>query len=261
MKSVLVYCWLGGRPKMNLGEWFYELILAKLGYRVCYWPQDQVGDEPVLMAIGSGFDKNTVARLLKPSREVWVWGEGNGKEDVPCPPQDERIHVTAFRGPITAAGYGVTDVPLCDPGWLMPWAFPIEREPGSETLYVPHCGSRYAAAGLVKRRLVTNWLDPMVTRKQLPGTLRRIVNARFVLTSTLHTMILCLAYGTPCAYHGTAPLNMPQKWRDVFGAIPPQCKTLQEGWSWWLSNGVRYRYAQNPTALLKVFPHHLASDV
>lgn len=262
MKSILVHCWLGGKPVMNLGEWFHELILGKLGYGVRYWPQDQEGDEPVLMMIGSGFHCETVAKLLKRSREVWVWGEGNGREDLRCPEQDDRIHVTAFRGLITAVGYGVTDVPLCDPGWLMPWAVPIEREPSGEVLYVPHCGERYGAGSRLHGMGATDVVDPMMPRESVLGAVQRIVNAEFVLTSTLHTMIMCMAYGTPCVLHLApgAKINMPQKWRDVFEGVPYHAETLDRGRRWWEAVGRHYRDKQNPKALLNVFPHHLARE-
>lgn len=255
MKTVLVHCWWGGRPVMNLGEWFCELILAKLGYGIRYWPQDCIEpDEPPLMLLGSGFNKKTVDMLLEQAREVYVWGSGNGEPAhgaVNLKDYGWRVHICALRGPVTAKECGAPDVPLCDPGWLLPWALPLERKPSGEMLDVPH---------ILQRPGRDPWLDVLMTRDCLVPAIQRIANAEFVSTSTLHTLIAAMAYGVPCCLRSTGDLNMPQKWRDVFGVVPENFSPPFDDRTWWREVGSHYRDKQDTQALIASFPHYLARE-
>ncbi len=253
MKSVLVACWKGGEPVMNLGEWFNEIILRRLGYGIRYWPRDCIEpDEPPLMMIGSEFHAKAVNKILKRSRAVHVWGQGNGRpEEKPVNPKDYdgRVIVHGLRGPITAEVSGVRGVPLCDPGWLLPpeWR---PHSHGDRILYVPHW-QQYRGG---------EQIHVLMPRDAVEPTMRRIVLADFVMTSTLHTMIACLAYSTPCALHSPGPLNMPQKWADVLGEVPRNCKTVEEGRQWWRDVGCRIRPPSDLDAFMDAFPHHLARE-
>lgn len=237
MKSVLVQCWLGGNEVMNLGEWFIEIILAKFGYATRYNTRDRIeDDEPVLMVIGSDFHgkflNEQLTELDAHPREIHVWGAGNGRGPGFAVRNDPRVVVHAVRGPLTTAWNGCGDVPKCDPGFLLPWALPIEREPSGEVLYVPHWTERENAPYV---NLADDWIDVMLAREQVEPTIRRIVNASFVVTTTLHAYILCNAYGTPVR----APRRMLDsiKWRDAL---------LAETSKW--------------RRLLDTFPHFLARE-
>lgn len=196
-----VICWRGGREVMNLGEWFNKLILDYLGYKVTY---KCVGE--VFMIIGSDFHAPKVSKVLETADMVHVWGQGNGYPNLTPARASSRVRVHALRGPITARVSGVSGVPLCDPGWLLPIVLPLDRRPSGETLHIPHHAQRPGKG---------TWIDVMLKQEQVVPTIQRIVNAKKVYTNTLHTMILCKAYGVPCELcEGELP--MPQKWDDVF---------------------------------------------
>lgn len=272
MKSLLVHCWRGNDRIKNLGEWFIDVIFAKLGYTARYYPaQRREPDEPCLLVIGSDCRRELFDPLLAECSEVWVWGQGYGW-GTPVPVTDpryaERVRVFALRGPITAKLCDVRGVPLCDPGFLMPWALPIERITSrgraNDVLYIPHWEERGTARERLAAMGATDFIDVLMTGENVVLTIERIIGADFVLTSTLHTMILCLAYRVPCALHlpkGRAETNMPKKWCDVFATMntdpPPSALDLADGMDWWRSTG-RHLKLPDTQPLLNAFPHELA---
>lgn len=207
-----VSCWLGGSVVMNLGEWFNYLILDYLGHSVEYRDTGEV-----YMIIGSEFHSRKVNQLLKTADIVHIWGQGNGRPDIAPMLPHPRVKVHALRGPITARVSKVTGVPLCDPGWLLPIVLPLECHISKEVLHIPHHSQRPGRPP---------WIDVMLRKEQVIPTIQRIVNAKKVMTNTLHTMILCKAYGVPCELC-SGELNMPQKWDDVFHSdlVPRQHST------------------------------------
>lgn len=283
MKTVLVQCWQGGNPVMNLGEWFCEWILAKLGYGIRYSPRDAIEPgEPVLMVIGSDlnsfFVDEQLPRLGAAPREIHAWGAGNGRDpiramDLRSLARAYRIHVHALRGPVTRTASNAGSVPICDPGFLMPWAlkdvFPHDpnSDPDGETLYVPHWEDRDDAEARCATIGAAAWLDVLMHRENVLPAIERIVRASLVLTSTLHTAILCIAYGTPWALHlppHRREPTMPWKWIDVFSSIgaatPKPVRTAAEGMAWWRKHHRRW-IQPDIEALIESFPHFLAREV
>lgn len=243
MKSILVQCWRAHWPKMNLGEWFIELILNHLGYAVRYSPEDRrEDDEPVLMVIGSDFTSRFIneqmAELGCAPREIHVWGAGNGigPEQAIDVRNDPRIKVHAVRGPLTAEWSHIEGVPCCDPGFLLPQILPLKRKPTGEVLWVPHWVDRFDSLPPKQVNGVTDKISVILDRAQVVPTIQRIVNAERVVTNTLHTYILCLAYGVPVMHTYTM---LPTKWYDVFASLP---------------------VGPNLDAFLEAFPHFLARD-
>lgn len=224
MKSVLVQCWLGGSEVMNLGEWFIEIILAKFGYATRYNTRGRIeDDEPVLMVIGSDFHSKflnqQLAELDARPREIHVWGAGNGRGPGFEVRNDPRVVVHAVRGSLTAEWNGCGFVPTCDPGFLLPWAMPIEREPSGEVLYVPHWTERGVAeqeASIAAKWGATACIDVMMRRDDVAPTIRRLVHANRVITSAMHAYILCLAYGVPVSHTFSV---LPWKWQDMFSSL------------------------------------------
>jgi hypothetical protein len=256
-KSILLQCWRGSQATMNLGEWLCEPILAMLGYQVRYLTSTKNGNTPALMMIGSEFHRPHVHHVLGQVNDVWVWGQGNGRPELPSfNVNDElslRVHVAAVRGPITANISGYLNVPQCDPGWLIPLALPMSKRNSGEVLYVPHHSHRDENAPYV---------DVIMDQASVVPFIQRLVNASFVFTSSLHVMICAMAYETPCAMYlkPSQHLNMPQKWRDVFGDIPTHCETVKEGETWWKSIGRHYKDMQCVDDLLNVFPHQIGGS-
>lgn len=265
-KSILIYCWKGCDAEMNLGEWFCEPILKYLGYNTRYYPRDsEHSTEPVMLTIGSNFCKSRIDALLAESREVRVWGHGNGNGprhaiNLASSKYKGRVKVFALRGPLSAQQANVSGVPLCDPGFLLPRAIPIDRQASRETFYVPHHRERPGAEQRKRVLGVDTYLDVIMPPDRVKPTIHRLANAAFVLTSTLHTMVLCLGYGVPCARHMSAKAHMPQRWSDLFASmgspVPVSVANIAEGRRWWEEVGRQLKLPDSQ-ALLRSFPHHL----
>jgi len=266
--SILLDCWLGGCKLMNLGEWFCKLILNHLGYEVRYHQEGTVETEPCLMVIASDFHRRKIDRLLQEVPKVVVWGAGTGKRlaqyafNIAQEPYASQVRVYALRGPITAQRCGAAGVPLCDPAFLLPSMLPVTRSAAhNEVLYVPHWWEREGAGDRLSDIGADSYLDVIMEEKDVLPTIQRIINARFVLTSTLHTAILCIAYGVPWAvYLSPTRTDVPQpiKWRDTFASMgcrrPRPVANLQAGKQWWATVGSKLR-PPDVSPLLACFPH------
>ena len=272
MKPLLVWYWRGHEATVNFGEHFCELLLTAFGYKIVAWEAERrakrLGQHPAcLMVIGSEFRRHLVNELLASVPEVHIWGQGNGRGprvavDMTRSPYRERVKIFALRGPLTKQWSHVTqDIPLCDPGFLLPRFYPLTPTGTGGVLYVPHCANRANAATRLASLGADRWVDVMFRRSQLQDVMRDLAAASFVLTNTLHTFIFCLAYRIPCAVSlvdGEA-LNMPDKWKDVFlsmnapDAFQP-VTNVAAGRDWWEQTG---QHLQLPATepLLAAFPY------
>ena len=262
MKTILVKAWRGGKEELNLGEWFCSWILKGFGYEIEYAVSSKRRREPLIM-IGSGIYDDYISAILRHAPAVHIWGAGNGemlRKPVSIPASRGKINVHALRGPLTAALSGaVGEFPILDAAFALPKLHPLTTNACDEILYVPHHAERGTAKQYCKEIGANDWLDVILPHKDAAEALQRIVNAKFVLTGTLHTMIACIAYNVPCACCTPAIRNMPLKWMDAFAAIghemPPRVKNVDEGVKW--SKTAKFT-PPDPTALIKAFPHFLA---
>lgn len=273
--SRLLWCWRGGQDTLNFGEWFCEILLRSLGYSVRHWDIETrarriTPRDACLLVIGSELHRHLVDRLLKQVRTIHVWGQGNGRGaevavDFTEPPYRDRVKVFGLRGPLTKRLCRVeADVPLCDPGFLMPSIAP--HGAGNENgpvVYVPH----HAFADAVDIQAaaqagVQRIYSPLVHRSRLDVFQGLLANASFLLTSTLHTWIWAMAYRIPSAIFLSQRegLNMPDKWRDVLeslgwerGRSLPIVHSLAEGRRWWEAEG-QFLPLPDGAAMLDVFP-------
>jgi hypothetical protein len=89
---------------------------------------------------------------------------------------------------------------------------------------------------------------------------REIVSSKFVLTSTLHTAIICQAYGVPwalCLAEGDR-LNFPDKWKDFFEYLgidgqENAVRNYGQGLKWWEEVGLKAK-TRDLRPLLDAFP-------
>lgn len=278
MRELITWYWLGGRKVKNLGEHLVDLLLPHFGCRPRSFDQAKAqGDirpgEHCLLMIGSEFHVNNLSYLTGEGCRVHVWGQGNGRGahtavDMRLPKYRKHVTVHALRGPLTKrVSHVEQDVPLLDPGFLLPAFFPREQWDGgaepSGVVYVPHHANTARVSGETAAAIGAGAiLDVMVHRDGLGGLIGRILSAEFALVNSLHALILCLAYRVPCAICLTAgeTLNMPDKWRDVLeslgwseGGTLPIVHDLDQGRRWWEAEG-RHLAIPDTTPLIEAFP-------
>ena len=128
--------------------------------------------------------------------------------------------------------------------------------------YVPHHMDRENAKKHKAELGADVYVDVFMPADEVVTTINLLSHAKFVLTGSLHTMILCLAYGVPCAKYLTPGhvLGEPQRWDDLFASMecvaPNPVQTLGEGRNWWDSTGSSLTLPDTQD-LLDCFPHHL----
>lgn len=273
-RSLLVWYYDKLTNKLNFGEQFIHLILAKFGYSVRSFIREVNFDknEPCMLIIGSEFHHKVVDEILTKCNTLYVWGQGNGRIANYAKPVDmtndgarDRIKICALRGPLTKAKSNFNEnVPLLDPGFLLPTLLP-EISKGitsiQEILYVPH-EHNFAVAKSKSPHCV---LDVVVDQKDIVDFMRRVASAKFVLTNSLHCLIFCLAYKIPCAVSllDGETLNMPDKWNDVVLSIGGTASdfavvnNLADGEKWWANTGERLAHgitSQNVNDMIDSFP-------
>jgi hypothetical protein len=267
---------MGGQSVLNFGEHFVELLLPRLGcqprsFDVAMAAGEIRPGEPCLLMIGSEFHHGLVDGLACSGCHVHVWGQGNGRGadravDMRLPKYRDNVTIHALRGPLTKRiSHFDGDVPLLDPGFLMPAFYPswhlVAEE--SEVLYLPHHANFAKVSKETAKRIgATDCLNVMLHRDEVLDFMARVASAQFVLANTLHGLIFCLAYCVPCALCLTEgeELNMPDKWRDVFESLGrdpatplPIVHNLDEGERWWETEG-RSLVIPDSGPLLRAFP-------
>lgn len=237
----------------NLGDSLGGTILELLGHTAC---SHQLG-QPTLIGIGS---------LLSPEfldgipGEKLVWGSGSYGITLSKELKSQLIF-HAVRGPKTRDFLNLPkDIPLGDPALLLSMLLPSIRTESKGILYIPHCNTVYS---ITKKHMVeigaTEFLSIIVTRPQILESVKRIANAEFVLTGSLHGAIIAQAFGVPWALCliDNQQLVMPFKhddWAEYLGIRLEVVKNIREGTRWWNKHG-RYGKVQDLQPLLKAFPY------
>ena len=208
--EIPVYWWTLERDIVNFGDYITPLIVREFGYKPVNF--DPAKHKEQLYIIGSHPYQQKV--------KMKIWGAGC---DSANPPLDflKRSDVYALRGLHSSEKYGKYNIPLSDPGFLLPYLFPIKREPEDYTLFIPHHKqfNNPAPEGMEK-------VNIMVHRDKWFDLLRKIINAKKVYSSSLHAQIICKAYGVPF---------------EIIGKTSIKFKDLE--------------VEHNPLELLKVFPY------
>jgi pyruvyltransferase len=131
-----------------------------------------------------------------------IWGTGmNGKRMDPDLYQFKALDVRAVRGPLTRAFLLENFDIACpeiygDPALLIPYFFPeFKKNPNPEFDYiiVPH----YSEKALFPKGIYANIVYPDEPWRDV---IRKILNSKFVISSSLHGLVVAEAYGIPARY-------------------------------------------------------------
>lgn len=191
MGPLKLYWW---NETPNFGDRIAQDIVAAVSGREVIWASPA---DCELFAVGSLFKWiRAGVQSGDPGRRPWVWGSGiMGPLRVDF---GKRIRLAAVRGPVTAALLNVSgQVALGDPGLLIPEVVPRPAaRDGAVGIVAHHSMSLEALAGLRAGggrpvRLVD------VTQADHLQVVRDIAACDFVLSSSLHGLIVADAYGIP----------------------------------------------------------------
>ncbi|HWG42395.1 MAG TPA: Coenzyme F420 hydrogenase/dehydrogenase, beta subunit C-terminal domain [Gemmataceae bacterium] len=266
--ALLSAYWRDHAEVVNFGDYITEILIHHFGYEFVSFTQaaSQVRLErfgPTLLIIGSLLDGFWPRRIRGP-KIIWGCGSHGDPNFIPLLSQ-ERFYFCAVRGPATARECGLpASMPLGDPGFTLPLFFPVnKKEEYNKVIYVPHWENMATGPGDAEKVKADLFVSVMTKREDWWDRLTRIVSAKFVLTNSLHTMIVAQAYGVPWALTlpPNAKLNMPRKWEDVFEylSIAGRVRAVQnyhEGLLWWDSVG-RHARVRDLKPMLKAFPFEI----
>lgn len=189
---VELYYW---RPlwtyEQNFGDHLSKIIVSKiLADGECFLEEETPASHR-MFAIGS------IMHVAQNDEVIWGSGvHGNMK------PEDhtfQRLNVRAVRGPLTRKflmdrGIQVPEV-YGDPALLLPHIFPHKFRPTSKMAYgvVPH----HTEYEMFKVQNTPNLISSMGSWNQI---IHKILEADFVISSSLHGLIIAEAYGIPTRY-------------------------------------------------------------
>lgn len=128
-----------------------------------------------------------------------LWGTGtNGKKPDKKDYKFTHLDVRAIRGPLTRAFLMNTfqiDCPEIygDPGLLFPFLFPEfkkKENPAYDYIIIPHYSEE-------DQFLKDEWKNVVYTTEPWDQVVEKILDSRFVISSSLHGIIIAEAYGIP----------------------------------------------------------------
>lgn len=249
---------------LNFGEHIGSHILNYLNIS---WVNYYASNEPseCILIIGSELNKRHIEYLFnkrKNINRIIVWGQGRTDGEYFDCKKNNNIDICLVRGSVTRDFLNLpSETPIGDPGFVLPKIYPIKKNTTDRVLYMPHFNNKGRLEEKKQHLKYTEYMDIFIDKNKFVSTLETIVNSEFVITSSLHVSITCLAYKVPFMIYvdDKEELNRPEKWRDVFEDINIEykiCKTLEHGKIWWDEN-VKGKKIPSPDEILDTFPKEL----
>lgn len=207
------------RPFRNFGDELSPLLVTAVSGRPVEWTPPRKAD---LVSVGSVFE---LAGKHPSGAAVWGTGlRGEPRADVATKVLQNLGEIVAVRGPRTREALSLApQTPLGDPGLLSYLLVKPNTVLKSRRVFVPHFttwNSREGRALLAKAR--SRGFD--IIKPSLPPleVLRCIAGANFVLSSSLHGVIVAHSLGVPASLltvGGKAGQEPEWKFRDYFESI------------------------------------------
>lgn len=190
---------------VNFGDYLSSVVVTKIAADHGFFIDEELAAPKRLLAVGS---------VLHFARDDdIIWGSGvNGKVD-PQLHTFKRLDVRAVRGPLTRdflrqRGVAVPEI-YGDPALLLPILLP-ERFKRDEfnakgTWVVPNLHDLAAVSGL------NNVISPL---QRWSKVIDKIINAEFIISSSLHGLVIADAFGVPCRYVRLSQIENIFKYND-----------------------------------------------
>ena len=182
----------GGRDFVNFGDYIsLKLVERIVDSKVRTYTKGKVFKEPKLLASGSIIS-------FAADGDV-IWGSAiNGKLLHEKYYKFKDVNIRSVRGPLTRAflkEHLNKDCPEIygDPALLIPYFFPEFKKPENpvyDYIIIPHYSEEHLF-------LKTEWDNVVYSTDPWDEVISKIVQSRFVISSSLHGVIIAEAYGIP----------------------------------------------------------------
>ncbi len=205
-----LYYWR--QPNMvNFGDVLsLKLVERIVGQEVEVYKKKKFTYEKKLLAIGSV--------LICASQNDVVWGTGtNGKRIQKNDFDFTKLDIRAVRGPLTRKLLIETLGMECpeiygDPALLIPYFFPElkkKKYPEYDFIVIPH----YTEQSLFPKN---NKVEIVYPTEDVFAVIKKILNSRFVISSSLHGIIVAEAFGIPARYLRVTENEPLLKYQDYY---------------------------------------------
>jgi pyruvyltransferase len=241
-----LYNWMPKDGRINFGDHLAEIVTRQVLALNGLSLDQEVSTSARLLAIGSILQKSVDGDH--------IWGSGwNGKI-----PESmfttKRLTVHAVRGPLTreflqSRGFDVPEI-YGDPALLIPHLFKGRFKPNPQKDYV--CVPNLHDLSIL-------WANTPNVVSPLHGwnrVIEKILQAKLVLASSLHGLIIAEAYGIPARYVRLSETEDPFKYKDYYlgsGRVEAELEfasSIEEGREMGGMTGLRF----NHQPLLDAFP-------
>lgn len=248
-----VYWWKPRSGENNAGDHLSKVIVQQMLSLKDKEILDKKDKKNKLMAIGS------VMHFAKDKDTVWGTGV-NGKIEHSLL-NFKTLDVRSVRGPLTREilqkkGIDVPEI-YGDPGLLLPLFFSKNallnfEQPANDFIIIPHMNEDLTVYEKYKDNVCT-------PRKGALEFTRDIVNSKFVISGSLHGVIIAEAYGIPAIYLDNNSGETRFKYDDYYYGTGRTCypvvKTIEEAFSSQLATNMNYEMVVS--SLIKSFPYDL----
>lgn len=245
---VELFHWQPKSGAQNFGDYLSRVIVSMLLAKREMLIDDVVQVRRRMLAIGS-------VMHFAQDNDV-IWGSGiNGKID-------ERKHlftqldVRAVRGPLTRRylmerGIKVPEV-YGDPALLLPTLFPtrFRRSPSREVVFVPNLHDLSRATG------ECDVISPLLPWNKV---VEAILSSEFVVSSSLHGLIVAEAFGIPACYLRLSETEAMFKFEDYYQGTGRTGIPVAGSFAEARSSGGSPRLDFDPQPLIDAFPIELWS--
>ena len=210
---------LTGRPLKNFGDELSPVILEAVTGRPVVWSPAHRAD---IIGIGSIFE---LASQMPTSAAVWGTGIRGPFTETQAELLRSRVGpILAIRGPRSRSELRLpASTPIGDPGLLSPMLVDANRRQTNETIVIPHFSAWNSAEGRRRlARLETSGMSIVPPSLAPLEVLQRISRARFVVSSSLHGVIVAHSLGVPTQLLINTSTSNPEplfKYEDYFASL------------------------------------------
>jgi pyruvyltransferase len=196
MKSIKLYWYRADPNDFNFGDLLSPFIVELLSGRPVSWSRPATCD---LLAIGSLLDGAISRRWQRaihhPFRRTKVWGSGSFGLRPGTKWHNLEIH--AVRGPRTRDSYGLpAGTPIGDPAVLVP-LYLQKIQPSNRWGIIPHVFDRMNPIIQAMKNETDRSIIIDVGSRDVVATAMQIASCDFVVSSSLHGLIVADAFGVP----------------------------------------------------------------
>lgn len=220
-KEQLHLCYWQGYSYTNFGDYLSKAVVERIiNQPVLIYQKTKTKGVRKFLAIGS------ILSLADDNDVVWGSGIKGGGSLTISKYRFKQLDVRAVRGPITRSflekNFGIECPEVYgDPALLIPFLFPEfkrSKNPTYDYVIIPH----YTELSLFPQDKFPNVISTLDPWDQI---IKKILNSKFVISSSLHGIVVAEAFGIPARLLRNTPREPLLKFKDYYlGTQRPQFK-------------------------------------